>query len=360
MKAILMLEDGKSFWGESQRNIGERVGRVILNTAVVGYQESVTDPACAGRLIVFTYPLTGNYGVAPKFNESDKVWAAAAVIREHSRIFSNWQAKGSFTAFAQENDLPVLSGIDTRSLAVHIRQKGEMTGIISTLSFETKDLLSKIAAARKNHPPSLLRAISVSRKTAPGRESAKLKKIAVLDLGITNSMVKQLRAAGFCATLFPFDAEPAEILSSKPRGVVISGGPEDDPELDIVSRNIKGLIGKIPLLGLSTGWHVIARACGAKVIKMDLGHHGVNYPIFNPVSHKSEITVQNHSFVVDPDSLSHNRDFRITGYNLNDRTIEEAESKTLKIIGTQYDPVSPGLDEINPVFNRFMKYCAGM
>ena len=150
MKAILMLEDGKIFFGESSGGSGESIGKVILNTAVVGYQESLTDPANAGRIIVFTYPLIGSYGVAPKFNESKKVWARGAVIKENSRIFSNWQAKGSFNDFAKENDLSVISGVDTRSLAVYIRQKGEMAGIISSECFETKELLAKIHAERKN------------------------------------------------------------------------------------------------------------------------------------------------------------------------------------------------------------------
>jgi carbamoyl-phosphate synthase small subunit len=358
MKVILMLEDGKSFSGESWGGSGESIGKVILNTAVVGYQESLTDPANAGRIIVFTYPLIGNYGVAPKFNESKKVWARGAVIKENSRIFSNWQAKGSFNDFAKENNLPVISGVDTRSLAVYIRQKGEMAGIISSECFEAKELLAKINAERKNHASSLLPDISVSRKTMPSRENQKLKRIAVLDLGMTKSMLKQLRDAGFCVTLFPHDALSANILSSKPRGLIISGGPEDDPALENAARNIQGLVGKIPLLGISAGFHVIARACGAKIIKMKLGHHGVNYPVYNPFSHKSEITVQNHSSAVDTESFGRSKDFKITGYNLNDRTIEEVESKKLKIIGVQYEPVSPGFDEVNPVFGRFMKYCA--
>jgi len=357
MKAILMLEDGKSFFGESPVGSGESVGKVILNTAVVGYQESMTDPANAGRIVVFTYPLIGNYGAAPKFNESKKSWARGAVIKEQSRIFSNWQAKGSFNDFAKENNLPVISGIDTRSLAVHIRQKGEMAGIISSECFEPGDLLAKLNAECKKQPASLLPDISVSRKTMPSRENPKSKRIAVLDLGMTNSMAKQLRDAGFCVTLFPHDALSADILSSKPRGIIISGGPEDDPALENAARNMHGLPGKIPLLGISAGFHVIARACGAKITKMKLGHHGVNYPVYNPVSHKSEITVQNHSSVVDPESLCRNKDFKITGYNLNDRTIEEVENKKLKIIGVQYEPASPGFDEVNPVFDRFMKYC---
>ena len=171
-------------------------------------------------------------------------------------------------------------------------------------------------------------------------------------------MLKQLRDAGFAATLFPYNAVPADILAAKPLGLIISGGPEDDAELETVARNIKGMAGKLPLLGISAGFHVLARACGAKITRMKLGHHGANYPVYDPVSHKSEITVQNHSSVVDPESLIRGGDFKITGYNLNDRTIEEAENRKLKIIGVQYEPVSPGFDQVNPVFGRFMKYCS--
>jgi carbamoyl-phosphate synthase small subunit len=353
MKAILMLEDGKSFTGESLDSSGERIGEVVFNTAVVGYQEMMTDPANVGKILVLTYPLIGNYGVAPKFNESKNVWLSGLVIKEKSRMFSNWQAKGSFADFVKDHNLLAITKVDTRTLAVHLRQKGEMLGIISASCFEPKELLAKIENFRKNKSSSVLPKISVSKPTPAGK--ARSKKIAVLDLGATNSMLKQLETLGLAVIVVPFNSSWQEIMRLKPAGLIISNGPEEDIGLKEVTENIKGIIGKLPILGISTGHQVLAVALGAKITKMKLGHHGVNYPIYNPTSYKGEITVQNHSYVVDTDSLNKIKQVKITGHNLNDRTVEEMESKKLKLIGIQYYPVSPGFNEVNNVFKRFLK-----
>lgn len=353
MKAILMLEDGKFFSGEAFLG-GERTGEIILNTAVVGYQEMITDPANAGKILVLTYPLIGNYGVAPKFNESNKTWVAGLVIKEKTRIFSNWQAKGSFDDFIKEQNLLTISDVDTRSLTAHLRQKGQMPGIISTESFDNKDLLFKIERYRKKPPQSLLPEISVSKITHLGKARAK-KKIAILDLGVTRSTIKQLESLGLSLTLLPFNTAAEEILRLKPRGLVISTGPEGDVALQAVADNIKALIGKLPILGLSCGHQVLARALGAKLVKLKLGHRGVNYPVHNPSSYKGRITAQNHVYIVDLDSLNKVKGIKVTGFNLNDRSVEEMENKKLKVIGAQYVPAGPGFNEVNAVFKKFLK-----
>jgi carbamoyl-phosphate synthase small subunit len=354
MKAILMLKDGRSFEGKSVAGLKtERIGETIINTAVVGYQEMMTDPANAGKILVLTYPLIGNYGVAPKFNESRKVWLSGLVIKEKTNIFSNWQAKTSFDDFVKGQSLLTISEVDTRSLAVHLRQKGQMTGIISTNCFDHKELLAKISAFEKENAKSLLAEMSVKKITHI--KKAKGKRVAVLDIGITNSTIKQLHALGLSLTLLPYNVSWQEIIKLKPNGLIISNGPEEDSGLGVVAETVKKLIGKIPILGISTGHQVLGRALGAQVVKMKLGHRGVNYPTHNPPSYKGEITVQNHSWVIDADSLSKIKNVKITGYNLNDRTVEEMESKKLKMLGVQYYPSSPGFNEINQAFYRFMK-----
>jgi len=354
MKAILLLEDGKSFLGEGLGVEGERIGEVILNTAVVGYQEMMTDPANAGKILVLTYPLIGNYGVAPKFNESKNVWVAGLVMKEKSRMYSNWQAKKGLGDFIKEQNLVTISEVDTRTLAVHLRQKGEMLGIISTKSFEAKELLAKINDFKKKPAESLLPKISVNKPSYIGKGKAKYK-IAILDLGITNSTLRQLETLGCSITLLPHNTPAQEILRMKPKGLIISNGPEEDVGLKEVVNNIKPLINRLPILGISTGHQILAQALGAKITKLKLGHRGVNYPIHNPASYKGEITVQNHGYVVDADSLNKIKEVKITGYNLNDRTVEEIEGRKIKIIGTQYYPVSPGFNEVNGVFKKFIK-----
>jgi carbamoyl-phosphate synthase small subunit len=354
MKAVLMLEDGKIFSGESLGISGESIGEVILNTAVVGYQEMATDPANVGKILVLTYPLIGNYGCAPKFNQSKGVWLAGLAIKEKSRIYSNWQAKESFDDFAKDNKLLTIAKVDTRTLAVHLRQKGEMLGIISTRDLEAKSLFVKINEFRKVKAKSRLAEISVAKLEHLGVKKAK-HKIAILDLGITKSIIKQLETLGLSLALLPYNTKAEEILRLKSDGLIISNGPEEDPALEEVAENIKLLIRKLPILGISTGHQVLARALGAKVSKMKLGHRGVNYPMARPATYKGEITVQNHTYAVDGDSLNKLKEVKISGYNLNDRSVEEIESKKLKIIGVQYCLVSPGFDEVNSIFKKFVK-----
>ncbi|MDD5165942.1 MAG: glutamine-hydrolyzing carbamoyl-phosphate synthase small subunit [Candidatus Omnitrophica bacterium] len=354
MKAVLMLEDGKSFLGEALGSTGERFGEVIFNTAVVGYQEMMTAPANAGKILVLTYPLIGNYGIAPKFNESKNVWLAGLIIKERSRIFSNWQAQTSFDSFVKEHNLLTISKIDTRTLAVHLRQKGQMLGVVSTGTFEPKELLAKIDDFRKKKAESLLPKISLEKPLRLGKDKAKLS-LAILDLGITKSVIRQLEILGAELIVLPYHTAAQDILRLKVRGLIISHGPEEDIGLNEVVANVKLLIGKMPILGISTGHQVLCRALGAKIAKLKLGHHGVNYPINQSASYKGEITVQDHSCVVDVDSLNKIKGVKITGFNLNDRTVEEFESKKLKLIGVQYLPVSPGFQEVNAAFKKFIK-----
>lgn len=365
MNAKLVLEDGSSFEGIFIGAPGEKIGEVILNTAVVGYQEMLTDPANAGKILVLTYPLIGNYGIAEKFNESNKCWVEGLIIKENSRIFSNWQAEDSFENFLNKEKTVAIEGIDTRTLAVHIRDNGEMFGIISTQETDNAKLLNKLRENIKNIKKDFIKKISVRDITKIKIDNGKFD-IAILDLGVTNGLIKQLKTLGCNITLLPYNITADEILKSGFDALVISNGPEDDNATTGVAETIKAMLGKIPILGISTGHEIIALALGAQLKKMAMGHRGVNYPVKSPDSFKGEITVQNHLFIVDEESIKNRKDARpvrnsflngvnITLRNVNDNSIEEMESKSLKFISTQYYPVSPGFDEVNPVFLRFIK-----
>lgn len=363
MKMKLVLENGSSFQGISIGAPGERIGEVILNTAVVGYQEMLTDPANAGKILVLTYPLIGNYGTAEKFNESNKCRLEGLVIKENSNMYSNWQAQDSFENFLKKQKLTAISEIDTRTLAVEIRDKGEMLGIISAKETDEKKLLKKLQAGIKNIKNNHIADISVKELTKTGRKSSG-HNIGILDLGITRSVIRQLKTLGCAVTLLPYKTDGEKILKSKFDALIISNGPEDDEAIPVVAETAKKLLGEIPMLGISTGHEVIALALGGKLKKMKLGHRGVNYPVLPAKvlmegkatdSPKGEITVQNHSFIVDEDSVKNRKDVNITLKNVNDNSIEEMESKNLKFISAQYYPASPGFDEVNEVFKRFLK-----
>jgi len=351
MKAILVLEDGKSFTGESGGVMKDRFGEVIMNTAVVGYQEMITDPANLGKILVLTYPLIGNYGCAPKFSESNKVMVSGLVVKEQSRIHSNWQAQEGLDDFARRNGLFLLRSIDTRTLAVHLRQKGSLYGAISTECFDVKELVARICAFRKKSSPEMLKEVSVDKPKRLGRPSGK--RVAVLDLGVTKSIIRQLESLGFSIVLLPYSTPAAEVMKLRPAGLVISSGPENIFELEKVAENIKPLLGNIPVLGISSGSLVLALGLGIKINKLKVGHRGVNYPVQNPSSFKGEITAQNHAYTVDPAALLKVRGLKISGYNLNDRTVEKFEGRRLKILAVQYMPYSPGFNEVNTEFLKF-------
>ena len=352
MKAMIVLEDGSAYEGVSIGVAGEKMGEVVLNTAVVGYQEMMTDPGNAGKILVLTYPLIGNYGVAKKFNESRRCWIAGLVIKEASRIHSNWQAEGPFEGFLADQKVTAISDVDTRTLAVTIRDKGEMLGIVSTTDLKKESLLKKLKdhnAAKKDH----IKHISVKQAVhAPGGAAGA--RIVVIDLGMRQSFLNQLKTLGCKVTLVPYSTNAADILRMEPDGVIVSNGPEDDASLPAVSDTVKRLVGKVPLMGIATGHQVIGMALGARITKMKIGHHGVNYPVRGNESFKGEITAQNHSYVVDEASLKKNKRVTVTQRNVNDHTVEAMESKALKLIGVQHDPVSPGFDEVNEAFRRFL------
>ncbi|MCX5694314.1 MAG: carbamoyl phosphate synthase small subunit, partial [Candidatus Omnitrophica bacterium] len=203
MKAILFLEDGKSFDGQSDL-VTECLGEVIINTAVVGYQEMITDPANAAKILVFTYPLIGNYGCAPKFSESAKVQVAGLVMKEKSQIYSNWQAKLSLDDFLKAQKKTAIYNLDTRTLTVHLREKGPLIGIISTREFDSKKLLDKIKIFKQQPVKTLLPELSTQKILSLGK--TKGKSIAVLDLGITASLIKQLEAFNCPLKIIPYNA----------------------------------------------------------------------------------------------------------------------------------------------------------
>lgn len=346
MNGKLVLENGQIYKGSFLGKKAGTSGNVILQTAVVGYQEILTDPVNYGRIIVFTYPLIGNYGVAEKFDQSACPLANGFVIKEKSPIYSNWQAQDSFDNFVKKNNISCLQSIDTRTLTIALRENGEMTGAILPVEEDEKEWLKN-----KNRTADHIKIISarqITRISGKGHAS-----LGLLDLGVTKNIMEQLIKISSRLILFPYNSRAQDILKSKIKALVISGGPENDAALPSMAKEISKVVGRIPILAYSTGHHLLTMALGGKIYKLKLGHHGVNYPVTSPGTLKGEITVQNHSFCLSKNSIK-SKGVEITGYNLNDKTIEEMRSRKLRFISCQYYLNSPGLGEINPVLKEFI------
>ncbi|MFC1637640.1 glutamine-hydrolyzing carbamoyl-phosphate synthase small subunit [Candidatus Margulisiibacteriota bacterium] len=313
MKAVLVLEDGTMFEGVSFGAEGEVAGEVVFNTQVVGFQEIMTDPAYAKQIIAIGYPHVGNAGVNDKSNESDKAHASAFVVKEYSKVYSNWQAKGSLDDFMKKNKVVGIEGVDTRALTVHIRDNGEMKGIVSTKDFNKESLVSKA----KGHKLS-----DLITETTSGLEPAKAKPgstTVIINLGVNNSTLSKFSGA----KVVPHNTTAAKILEKAPKQVVISSGPGDPRKLTGLVEEVRKLIGKVPVYGIQNGACVLATALGCTVDRMKVGHHGVNHPVVDPKTGRGEISVQNHSYGITevPSGV------KVMHVNLNDKSIEKIQRK---------------------------------
>ncbi len=336
MKAILILEDESIFEGCSFGAKGEKIGKVVFHTGVVGYQELITDPSYRGLLLTMTYPLIGNYGINEAGYESEAAQAEALIVKENSRIHSNWLAQESLEDFMKRNNVVGIEGIDTRALVVHLRDNGEMTGVVSTQDFKIKNLIKK-AKAFSDQERDLISEVTIS-KVAVDKPPERIGyKVVVIDLGGTKSLFNSLRNAGCQIIRVPARTSAGGILRLNPDGIVLSSGPEDLKGFTQTAGEVRNLLGEKPVLGISSGNLVLAMALGGEIRKMKCGHHGVNQPVRNLETRKVAITVQNHSCVVSEGSAK-KTDIEVTERNLNDQSIEGIKSKSYPAIGLQYVP----------------------
>ncbi len=336
MKAILALEDGTIFEGRSFGARGEKIGRVIFYTGVIGYQESITNPSYRGLMLTMTYPLIGNYGINEAGFESDTVQAEALIVKENSHIYSNWLSKESLEDFMKKNNLIGIEGIDTRGLVVHIRDNGEMRGVVSTKDFNVKSLIEKTKAF-SYEKRDLINEASISKVTlweAPERIEYR---VVVIDLGGTNSLFNGLKNANCQVIRVPAITLANEILKLNPDGIVLSSGPEDLKGFSKIANEVRNLLGKKPIFGIASGNLILGMALGGKIKQMKCGHHGMNQPVRNLKTKKVNITIQNHSYVID-ENLLKDTDIEVTQININDQSIEGIKSKSYPAIGLQYVP----------------------
>lgn len=353
MEAMLALEDGTIFKGSAFGARGERFGEVVFNTSMAGYQEILTDPSYKGQIVTMTYPLIGNYGTNPEDVESRRPFVEGFIVRECSNIASNWRCRKSLDEYLAENNIIGLEGIDTRALTRHIRLQGAMKGVISTEDLDEKSLARKA----KDSPGLVGRDLvkDVTLKEIHKWNDRGKYKVVVLDTGVKYNILRQLVQRDCRVTIVPAGTSARQILGLKPNGVLLANGPGDPKGIPYVVETVKQLLGKVPIFGICMGNHMLVLALGGKTYKLKFGHHGGNHPVKDLKTGKVHITVQNHGFCGDIDSLNR-EDIEITHINLNDNTLEGIKHRKLPIFSVQFHPeAAPGPHDARYMFSEFVE-----
>src|SRR5688572_18178139 len=381
MRAILALEDGRIFLGESFGATGSTVGEVCFNTSMSGYQEVLTDPSYRGQIVAMTAPQIGNYGVNDLDDESAAVHVRGYVIEELSPVASNWRSRGTLDEYLKKWNVPGIQGVDTRALTKHLRSRGAMQGCLTTDEISPEEAVARAKAAPPMTGSDFVKEVTPAAAytwDADDRESSawtivkgdsaevtergevfrKLPpikhRIVAYDFGMKRNILRRLRQEGFQVQVVPADTSAADVLALKPEGVFLSNGPGDPAALTYVHENLRGLMGKTPIFGICLGHQMLGYAFGGKTFKLKFGHRGGNQPVKDLATGKVTITSQNHGFAVDAESLP--ADVEVTHINLNDQTVEGLRHKSLPIFSVQYHPeAAPGPNDASYFFGQFSK-----
>lgn len=364
--AILALEDGSVYQGLAYGAPTVRTGEVVFNTSITGYQEVFTDPSYTGQIVVLTNPQIGNYGTNEADNEARGPYIEGLVVREWAETPSNWRSDATADEFLRRAGIPVISEMDTRALVRKLRIGGVMRGALSTAGHTGEELVDM--ARRSPSMAGLDLATRVSTKdryewkhgvepcspsellspAAPGTY-----RVVAFDYGIKHNILRRLAYIGADVTVVPAGTTAEEVLELKPDGVFLSNGPGDPEPLEFQAAQVRKLIGKRPIFGICLGHQIIGLALGGKTYKLKFGHRGINHPVLNKRTNKVEITVQNHGFCVDPDSINQN-ETEISHINLNDGTVEGLRHKSEPLFCVQYHPeAAPGPHDSQYLFDEF-------
>ena len=351
MKAYLILEDGTVFTGVSIGSAREVISEIVFNTSMTGYLEVLTDPSYAGQAVVMTYPLIGNYGICREDMESVKPWPDGYIVRELSRMPSNFRSEDTIQHFLEENDIPGICGIDTRALTKILREKGTMNGMITTKEYQ--DLSEPIARMKEYRVTGVVKATTTKETyVLPGEG----KKVALLDLGAKRNIARSLNERGCQVTVYPADTPAEEIFASNPDGIMLSNGPGDPAENVEIIREIRKLYeSNVPIFAICLGHQLMALATGASTYKLKYGHRGGNHPVKDLETGRVYISSQNHGYAVDAESLDPNV-AKPAFVNVNDGTNEGLKYVGKNIFTVQYHPEAcPGPQDSSYLFDRFLK-----
>ena len=370
--AVLALEDGTVFEGQSFGAPVERTGEVVFNTAITGYQEVFTDPSYSGQIVVLTNPQIGNYGANENDSESSRPYIEGLAVREFSPLSSNWRSDQTAQSFLTNSGVPVISGIDTRALVLHLRSRGVMRGVLSSISTDAKELVERAKNSPSMNGLDLATRVSTKEQyswdhgaiaASPSEEvgdpaEARFHVVAY-DFGIKRNILRMLVQSGSRVTVVPAGTKAEDVLALKPSGVFLSNGPGDPEPLTYQAEQVRKLVGKTPIFGICLGHQILGLALGGKTYKLKFGHRGANHPVLNKVTGRVEITSHNHGFAVDPDSLN-SSDIEITHMNLNDQTLERFRHRNHPVFCVQYHPeAAPGPHDSHYLFGDFIKLMEG-
>ncbi|KZL48611.1 glutamine-hydrolyzing carbamoyl-phosphate synthase small subunit [Nodularia spumigena] len=366
--ALLVLADGTTYRGWSFGATGTKIGEVVFNTGMTGYQEVLTDPSYCGQIIIFTYPELGNTGINIEDEESDRPLCAGAIARNICHRPSNWRSTQSLPDYLNQHQIPGIYGIDTRALTRKIRTLGAMNGGISTSILDEAELLEQVLAAPSMAGLNLARQVTTptvyewTEATIPAWEfnsesvvnQEESFTVVALDFGVKRNILRRLASYGCRVIVVPVDTPPEEILKYNPDGIFLSNGPGDPAAVTEGITTAKALLeSQKPIFGICMGHQILGHALGAETYKLKFGHRGLNQPA--GLQQKIEITSQNHSFAIDPDSLPAEV-VEVSHLNLNDRTVAGLRHKSLPIFSVQYHPeASPGPHDADYLFEQFVQ-----
>lgn len=351
--AVLALEDGKIFNGFGFGLEGEAYGEVVFNTSMMGYQEILTDPSYKGQMVCMTYPLIGNYGINKTDMESTRPFVEGFIIKELSRIYSNWRATEDLGSYLKRNKIVGIEGIDTRALTKHLREHGAKKGVISTKDLDAKSLVTKAQNSPGLVGRDLIKEVMCKKSYDWNKDG--IFRVVAIDSGIKHNILRHLANRKCHIKVVPATAKKEEILAFKPHGLFLSNGPGDPEALPYIVSTVKSLLDDLPIFGICLGHQILGQAFGGKTFKLKFGHHGGNQPVKDLDSGRVAITAQNHGFAVDVESVA-DKNVRLTHVNLNDNTSEGMRHKKLPIFSVQYHPeAAPGPHDATYHFDQFIE-----
>lgn len=353
MKAILALEDGTIFEGQSLGAPGRTFGEIVFNTGMTGYQEILTDPSYAGQIVCLTYPLIGNYGINEEDFESRQVQVEGFIVREAADTPSNWRAQRTLDAFLKEKQIVGIQRVDTRALTRRLRVQGVMMGAIST-DDSPEELITRVRNAPSYSGVDFVRKVTTKQPYVWPFEGEPRFRVALLDCGVKYNIMRSLAKYGCQTTVFPCTAPAEQILEMNPDGILLSPGPGDPALLGYVVETVQKLVGKKPIMGVCLGNQLLGYAFGSRTFKLKFGHRGSNHPVKNLATDRVYITSQNHGYAVDPHALKGGME--VAHLNLNDGTVEGLRHRELPIFSIQYHPeASPGPTDSRHFFQEFVE-----